>query len=343
MEESSACVDLEKENFDLRQLLEISKSLNSTLNYSIVIDSILFTCMAQMKVIKAGLFARKGLESNCFSLHRNYKGFDLDHRIEYAIQEDHELIRLFTRKYACYTLEEISTELGSLDGLETLSALEPSLLVPLKTKGIINGIILLGERIDEELFDAYEREHILNIAVLASIAINNAFLFELTTTDMMTKLKMKHYFYTTLMERIQAVSESGGNLSVVMIDIDHFKKFNDTYGHSCGDLVLQRVAKSIAECVRSVDIAARYGGEEFVLLLNDSDATSAVIAAERVRKMVQTMGTEYEGTLLHVTVSCGVAVYNKVHDHSAKALIDRADKAMYQSKQNGRNRVSIAG
>ncbi|GAB1482512.1 sensor domain-containing diguanylate cyclase [Treponema sp.] len=341
--DSSSCVDLEKQVFDLNQLLEISKSLNSTLDYPRLIDSILFTCMAQMKVIKAGLFARKGLESTHFSLHRNYKGFELDHHAEYAIAEDHAIFKLFSRKYAIYTLEEIKRELGSLDGLDAIQALDPSLIVPLKTKGSVNGIIILSERIDTEFFDAYEREYILNIAVLASIAINNAFLFEMTTTDMMTKLKMKHYFYTALQERIQIIAEQKGSLSVVMIDIDHFKKFNDTYGHSCGDIVLQRVARSIAECVRSIDIAARYGGEEFVLLLIDADAEDAAIAAERVRKVVEQTETEYEGAMLKVTVSCGVAVYDKDRDASARALIDRADRALYQSKQNGRNCVSISG
>jgi GGDEF domain-containing protein len=92
----------------------------------------------------------------------------------------------------------------------------------------------------------YERELILDIAILASIAINNAFLFEMTTTDMMTKLRMKHYFYTALLERMEAVSGTENPLSIIMLDIDFFKKFNDTWGHSCGDAVLQDVARCIA-------------------------------------------------------------------------------------------------
>lgn len=338
----ASCVDQEKQIFDLKQLLEISKSLNSTLDYAILIDSILFTCMAQLKVLKAGLFAKKGFDSTCFSLHRNYKGFDLDHNADYYVAEDHEIIRLFSRKYACYTLEEIREELGSLDGLEGIVNLDPSLIVPLKAKGVINGIILLGERIDEGDFDQYEREHIINIAILASIAINNAFLFEMTTTDMMTKLKMKHYFYTTLLERMEAVTETNSPLSIVMMDIDYFKKFNDTYGHSCGDAVLKRVAKAIGDCVRSVDIAARYGGEEFVVLMADTDLPEATLAAERIREAVAEAETEYEGLVLRVTISCGVARYNQDHDISAKSLIDRADRALYRSKQEGRNRVSVA-
>lgn len=339
-DDQGSCQEYEKQIFDLKQLLEISKSLNSTLDYNILIDSILYTCMAQMLVLKAGLLAKRGLDSNCFSLHRNFKGFEIDHGTEYSLPEDHEVIRLFSRQYRCYTLAEIETELGSLEGLECLEQLQPSLVVPLKAKGVINGIILLGDRIGDDEFEPYERELILNIAILASIAINNAFLFEMTTTDMMTKLKMKHYFYTTLLERMETVRETGSPISIIMLDIDFFKKFNDTWGHSCGDEVLRNVSRAIASCVRSVDVAARYGGEEFCVLLDDTALEEACAVAERIRQAVADSITDYEGESLQVTVSCGVAMYDMERDISAKAVIDRADRALYRSKQDGRNRVS---
>lgn len=335
-------IEYEKRIYDLKQLLEISKSLNSTLDYNILIDSILYICMAQMKVIKAALFVKKALDSTTFSLHRNHKGFDLDHSAEYIVDEDHPVIKLFSHNYSCYTLEEIKEKLGDLNGLEGLVCLEPSLIIPLKAKGVINGIILLGDRIDESPYDDYERELITDIAILASIAISNAFLFEMTTTDMMTKLKMKHYFYSVLLEQMEAIAQNPEPLSIVMMDIDFFKRFNDTYGHSCGDAVLKQVARIIAENVRIVDVAARYGGEEFVLLMVDSDIEKAKVAAERIRAAVECAETEYEGALLKVTISCGVASYDPERDFSAKALIDRADRALYRSKQEGRNRVSCA-
>lgn len=332
--------EYEKQIFDLKQLLEISKSLNSTLDYNILIDSILYTCMAQIKVLKAGLLAKKGLDSNCFSLHRNFKGFEIDNASEMALSEDHELIRLFTKNYRCYTLKEIEEELDCTEGLEALYELNPSLIIPLKAKGVINGIILLADRIDDSDFENYERELILNITTLASIAINNAFLFEMTTTDMMTKLKMKHYFYTVLLERMQIARERNTCISIIMLDIDFFKKFNDTWGHSCGDAVLKDVAQSIASCVRSVDVAARYGGEEFCILLEETDLDEAIEVAERVRQTIEQSVTVYDGESLKVTVSCGVAMYDIDRDLSAKSIIDRADRALYKSKQEGRNRVT---
>ena len=334
--------DYEKQVFDLRQLVEVSKSLNSTLDYNILIDSILFTIMGQMKVLKAGLFAKKGLDTTYFSLHRNYKGFEVDHSRDYSIAEDHPLVKLLSRHYRCYGLDELEERLGTFAGIEGLASLEPSLVVPLKAKGVINGIIVVGKQIGDEGFTDYEKEYVLNIAILAAIAINNAFLFEMTTTDMMTKLKMKHYFYTVLIERMEQAAIAGKPLSIVMLDIDFFKKFNDTHGHLCGDAVLKQVARILQSCVRAVDLAARYGGEEFCVLLPDADRERAKAVAERIRQSVAGTPTEYEGLSLLVTVSVGVAQYDPARDVSAKSLIDRADRALYFSKQNGRDRVTAA-
>jgi diguanylate cyclase (GGDEF)-like protein len=333
----------ERQIFDLRQLLEVSKSLNSTLDYGILIDSILYTIMGQFQVIKAGLFARKGLDAPSFSFHRNYKGFEIDHKVDYSIPEDHPAIKLFQRQYGCYTLVDIKARIGSLTGLGALEALAPSLVVPLKAKGMINGIIVIGGRIDgEEEFSALEREYIMHTAVIAAVAINNAFLFEMTTTDMMTRLKMKHYFYTVLLEKMEAAGASGGALSVIMLDIDHFKRFNDSYGHQCGDAVLKSVARVLQQAVRGQDVAARYGGEEFCVLLPDTDAAHARAVAERIRTAIAGTKTPYQDEALSVTVSLGVAQFDLQRDYSAKTLIERADKALYASKNDGRDKTTVA-
>jgi two-component system, cell cycle response regulator len=334
--------ECEKQIFDLKQLFEISKSLNSTLDYNILIESILYTIMGQMKVLKAALYAKKGIDSTRFNLHRNYKGFEIEHEIDYSIAEDAQAMRLFARETRCWTLPELHRRLGSYGGLESLESLDTCLIVPLKAKGVVNGLIILGEQIESEEFSAYEKDYLFDIAILASIAINNAFLFEMTTTDMMTKLRLKHYFYTALIDKMEESAFSGKPLSVIMCDIDFFKKFNDTYGHGCGDEVLKRVAKLLQNQIRSVDVAARYGGEEFCALMPDTDLRSAMLVAERIRQSVESTVFEYESQSMHITLSLGVAVYDMNRDMSAKAVIDRADKALYQSKQTGRNKTTEA-
>jgi diguanylate cyclase (GGDEF)-like protein len=335
--------EYEKQIFDLRQLLEVSKSLNSTLDYAILIDSILYTIMGQMKVLKAALYAKRGIDSTYFSLHRNYKGFELDHSRDYTLAEDAPAMKLFARESRPFTPAKLRERFGGgYGGLESLVSLEPNLIVPLKAKGVVNGLIILGEQIMGEDFSDAEKEYVQNIAVLAAIAINNAFLFEMTTTDMMTKLRMKHYFYTVLLERMEQSSQNGKPLCVIMTDIDHFKKFNDTHGHSCGDAVLKQVAKTIQAQIRAADVAARYGGEEFCVLLPDTDLMTAGRVAERIRRAVGSACMDYEGKSLSVTLSLGAAQYDPARDLSGKSLIDRADRALYRAKQSGRNKTMVA-
>ncbi|MGL4370281.1 MAG: diguanylate cyclase DgcA, partial [Spirochaetota bacterium] len=154
----------ERKIFDLKQLIEISKGLNSTLEYNILIDSILLTCMGHMQLIKAGIFLLKGLDDNCFVLHRNYKGFELHHDREYTIDGDSALIRYLESHNSCFTMEDLLAEFPHGEELTILKAVDPLLIVPLKGKGRMNGIIVLGERISQLPFDESEKEYLLNIA-----------------------------------------------------------------------------------------------------------------------------------------------------------------------------------
>jgi diguanylate cyclase (GGDEF)-like protein len=339
---SNADATLEKQIYDLKQLLEISKSLNSVIDYSTLIEAILYTCMGQMKTLGVAIFTKKNFDASVFQLNRNYCGFELDNDFEYAVPEDHQLIKLLSQLNSCITIEEVKKHLELDEGIQGLIALDPSLIVPLKAKNHVSGILVLGEQITAEPYSAYEKEHIMNIASLAAIAISNAALLEMTTTDMMTHLKLKHYFYTVLVEKLELSASQNIPLSVIMLDIDFFKRFNDTYGHACGDVVLQMVASVIQQNTRNQDMAARYGGEEFVVMLNDTNARTAAKIAERIRSSIENLDILYEGQHMNLTISLGVAQYNSEIDSTAKNLVDRADKALYNSKQTGRNKVTIA-
>lgn len=332
----------EKQIYDLKQLLEISRSLTSVIDFSTLIEAILYTCMGQMKTLGVAIFTKKNFDANYFQLNRNYCGFELDEGCDYAFPEDHPLISHLSRPSACYTVDDISALLPADTALKALYALAPSLIVPLKTKNHINGLLVLGEQISSEPYSNYEKEHILNIASLASIAISNAALLEMSTTDMMTHLKLKHYFYTVLLERMEFSAEQGLQLSVLMIDIDFFKRFNDTYGHTCGDTVLQMVASVIQQNTRTQDMAARYGGEEFVVMLCETRSDAAMRIADRIRSSIENLDILYDGQHLSLTVSVGVAEHDPLRDKTAKGLVDRADKALYEAKESGRNAVRLA-
>jgi diguanylate cyclase (GGDEF)-like protein len=132
-------------------------------------------------------------------------------------------------------------------------------------------------------------------------------------------------------------------VAMIMLDLDHFKGFNDIYGHEIGDRILRQFAKVVTNCMRETNLAARYGGEEFVVILPDTGAQDCALVAERIRKAVMTMvvPSNTEKPLPQLTVSVGVATFPE-HGETLEEVIQSADKALYESKRNGRNRVTLA-
>lgn len=125
-----------------------------------------------------------------------------------------------------------------------------------------------------------------------------------------------------------------------MLDIDHFKKINDTYGHQAGDLVIKTLARVIQKSIRETDLAGRYGGEEFAVILVDSTASNALKVAERIRRLAEAMVIDHEGHQIRFTVSIGLSEFRKPVN-SSMAWLEEADQALYMSKNSGRNRVSV--
>ncbi|MFO7730017.1 MAG: diguanylate cyclase DgcA [Spirochaetia bacterium] len=331
---------LEKEVFDLRQLLEISKSLSSNLDYHTLLDSIIYICMGQMGVTQAAIFSRDNLEIPGLKLMRNLEGFTLDTSRSYIISTESTLGNYLVDNPVCYTPEELSGLIDDPRSLETLQSLSPTLIVPLVAGQQLMGLIVLGERIHGDSYSKEDKNYLLDIAHFASIAIHNAVLFEMSTTDIMTLLKLRHYFFTILEKRIQHLAHSNTRLAVIMADIDFFKHVNDTYGHQTGDEVIKSISSIIRDNLRTNDIGARFGGEEFIILLYNTGEQQAYEIAERLRLKVSQTNYEDVGCTEVIHISLGVVEYNPNRDCSAQDIIRRVDKALYYSKENGRNRTT---
>jgi diguanylate cyclase (GGDEF)-like protein len=171
----------------------------------------------------------------------------------------------------------------------------------------------------------------------------NKELMRLASTDALTGLPNKRSLENALTRDLARADRDKTWLSVVVVDVDHFKKFNDTYGHATGDLVLQAVAKALSRHLRAGDLAGRYGGEEFVLILPGSNMIGARIAAERIRKGLEAMVVDTEHGPLKVTASFGgAAICGPGCGRSRDELFARADAALYEAKRAGRNRVIVA-
>lgn len=336
----------EKEIYDLHQLLEISRSLCSNLEFSNLIESILYNCMGQYRILGAGVFVLNALDSDAYQLDSNYNGIDVNPESIYKISISNPLVSFLESTNSVYTLEELKSLAPKGSDLEVLESLNPSLIIPLLQRNHLEGILFFGDRItfDEEGYSEYEKKSISVLASLAAIAINNAGLVERSSTDMMTHLKLKYYFFNVLTDKLADAQKNSKNISVMMFDIDFFKRFNDTYGHACGDFVLQNVAKMIKSGIRAQDMAARYGGEEFTVLLSDTDKEDAVTVADRIRRKIEQFDFCYENQHINVTISVGVSTYDSNENpvQNPKMLVEQADQALYISKRGGRNRVTFA-
>lgn len=334
----------EKKIYDLEQMLDIAKSFCENLDFGNLLESIVYICMAQMHVLGAEIFVRDLITNDYFYLETSkdlYEGQDMSIPVNSILT-----IKLLELEKPV-TLPELKLAIGENDTgcLEVIEKLNPTLIVPLIQKGHLNGLLILQERIaidDDTSYTEYEQTQMMSIATLASVAINNAALLEKSSTDMMTHLRLKYYFFNTLTESIDSAFLNHENLAVLMFDIDFFKKFNDTYGHECGDFVLISVADLIKHSLRESDVASRYGGEEFTVMLKNTTKDEAMLVAERIRSTIEGYDFVFDNQHLHVTISVGVSVFDADTNlvNSPNDLVNQADKALYVSKDRGRNQVS---
>lgn len=202
-------------------------------------------------------------------------------------------------------------------------------LLPLRsTDGKINHICL----VIYDVTDVANNRHQLQAA--------NAQLQQLSRTDRLTGLYNRGYWEESLKVAYARHQRYGNATSLVMLDIDHFKRVNDTYGHPAGDKVIEEVARLIHEHVRETDVAGRYGGEEFAVVLSDTDRDGGRVFAERLRKAVEGLEVLYNGQSIRFTISLGVADLSQPSINHAD-LIAWADHALFVSKKAGRNRVTV--
>lgn len=161
---------------------------------------------------------------------------------------------------------------------------------------------------------------------------------KMAITDSLTGLYVRRYFYERLSEELMRSKRHGFNLALLMIDIDDFKRCNDTYGHLVGDAVLKEMARIISENVREIDIVARYGGEEMSIVLPETAAEKAFVAAERLRKRIDENVFKAYDEKLNLTVSIGVAIYPQ-DGADIDSIIEKSDQALYAAKKSGKNLV----
>jgi diguanylate cyclase (GGDEF)-like protein len=174
--------------------------------------------------------------------------------------------------------------------------------------------------------------------MVANLKLSQTKLEQLATTDPLTGLNNRKRVMSILGDHYKYYRRYKTEFSVLMLDVDHFKDVNDTYGHQAGDMVLKQVAELFNENLRNVDSAGRYGGEEFLVILAESGGDESIQAAERIRKAVANHVVIYEDQEIQVRISVGIGQIHK-QDGDEQQILRRADMALYRAKNQGRNRV----
>ncbi len=174
----------------------------------------------------------------------------------------------------------------------------------------------------------------LRNAILYKQAVEKAY------RDPLTGVNNRAALDNALEQEINLAQRHETPLSIIILDVDMFKRVNDTYGHIAGDAVLKRIAESMTECARGSDVIYRYGGEEFVILLRNTDEPGATLLAERIRKAIESILLKYDNFDIRFTASAGLATLSKTDNF--ESLLERCDKALYAAKEQGRNRVVVS-
>jgi len=226
-------------------------------------------------------------------------------------------------------------------------------LLPLVRRRELLGCLNLGSRENTRFTYGMATDFLDRLRSVLSVCLENTLNFEMlrrtSLIDTLTGVNNRRFFEQRLGEEINRAQRSGDPLSFLFLDIDHFKRINDTYGHQTGDMVLAEVAGQIRSQLRNNDVLARYGGEEFVAILSGAEVDRALEVAERIRARIETHSiTDHHAKTIPVTISIGVSEYDPKHVSSMtkedmQGLMELADQALYHAKRSGRNRVGNGG
>ena len=269
--------------------------------------------------------------------YHNYKPVDFDLKID-NITPFEDFFQEFPQPVS---FEDLAKKLNNDAVLVPLKTVDTEVVIPIIGPFGLYGIILVGRKILEGEYTKEEMEFLQHLMSFLSQAIKSHLHYENSLRDVKTGLYNHGFFMARLKEEVAQTEKLSYTAAVLVIDVDKFKDFNDTYGHLAGDQVLEKLAQVIRENVRTGDIPSRFGGEEITVMLPHTDISNAWLIAEQLRTSVANMRVPWEVALPQVTISLGVFAFDQNSNMDSTAILRRADEALYISKDKGRNRSTI--
>lgn len=337
--------ELRKARHDFRTIVEVTKRLNSQgLDLQRIETFVNRLLMGQFAAAKTYFLREGDFDDGVFRCQR-------DSRVDFRFAYESPFVAWVLGLQRPFVVSEHERELSRFGIRDSLARHQIEVISPLvrheQDRRLLEGLLFLGQRITVMPFDERDLEFLGLVSDLVAIALHNASLFFASTHDALTKIYGRGHFDMTIDQELQRAlryDDEARQVSLAMVDIDHFKRFNDTYGHAVGDEVLRQVARTLADTVRKIDVVARYGGEEFAVIFPEIRKQEARIAAERIRSAIENLRVQVDGVEepLSVTVSIGIATFPEDADER-QALINRADQALYCAKEEARNCVVLAG
>jgi len=325
-------------------LEESTRSLHTGLAASVELEDvskIILSSMAQIRGAKAALLY--GDTGEALELVAEF-GIDRNDQLPKKIYRESGPLHQSLESGKVLSLSPLQDGLEWIEQSTPLGRFRPKciLAVPLMTKGRAVGLGLMACNTDELPFDQMQILDSLRTqgAPYLQSAILHKKIKDLAAIDDLTLILNRRFGLRRLQEEFSRSVRHGVPLSVLMMDVDHFKNFNDTFGHNAGDAVLKMVSAEIESTIRSGDVVCRYGGEEFMVVAPGTGLNDAVKLGERLRRMIETTPIRYDTQSLSVTISMGVATWPMARVSISEELVTAADNALYFAKQSGRNQVA---